>query len=513
MPPDTKPPDPGVANPREPPKDPASSLPEPMSGITTDREDVESDGEPKVEVEDVYGSTPVHPFSDPRVAEYWRGVDEKADYEGRHRFDPHFEWTAEEELQLRRKVDWRIITWAWAMFFALDLNRRSGNQAISDDMLPELGMDTNDFNTGQTILLVSFLSAELPSGLISKKLGPDRWIPTLIVAWSILAACQAALTSRAGYYAIRCLLGLCMGGFIPDLVLYITYWYRKRELPIRLSWFWTVLSTCQVVGAFLAAGLLQMRGLSGLSGWRFLFLIEGLFTLLIGLASWTMMPASPCQTAGRGRGKGWFTEREEYILVNRLLRDDPSKGDMNNRQAVTPKLLWKCLKDYDLWPLYLIGLTVYIPPSPIQQYLTFIIREMGFTPMQANLLSIPAFFMFGVNLLIISRVSEWVKERSFVSLTSQIWMLPLFIALVLIPESSSHWVRYALLSLVLAYPYCHAIVVAWNSRNSNSVRARAVSAALYNMFVQTGNIVSANIYREDDRPYCMHTNYPDPKHN
>jgi len=89
-----------------------------------------------------------------------------------------------------------------------------------------------------------------------------------------------------------------------------------------------------------------------------LFLIEGTLTFCVGIASWGLMPASIAQTKGWLRGKnGWFTEREEKILVNRLLRDDPSKGDMNNRQAVNLSRLWKCVKDYDLWPLYLIGLT------------------------------------------------------------------------------------------------------------------------------------------------------------
>lgn len=82
-------------------------------------------------------------------------------------------------------------------------------------MLEELGMTTNQFNEGQTIFLVSFLAAELPSGLISKKIGPDVWIPTIVVAWSIVAASQAGLTNKAGYYAVRALLGLLMGGFIP----------------------------------------------------------------------------------------------------------------------------------------------------------------------------------------------------------------------------------------------------------------------------------------------------------
>ena len=69
---------------------------------------------------------------------------------------------------------------------------------------------------------------------------------------------------------------------------------------------------------------------------------------------------------------------------------------MNNRQAITWDRLWKCLKDYDLWPLYLVGLTTYIPPQPPQNYLSFILRQMGFSTFQANLLTIPSQFMFGV---------------------------------------------------------------------------------------------------------------------
>jgi len=101
------------------------------------------------------------------------------------------------------------------MFCSLDLNRKNINRAISDNMLKDLKMNTNDFNYGQTIFLASFLCAELPSGLISKKLGADRWIPTIIIGWSIVSASQAGLQSKTGYYVIRCLLGLLMGGFIP----------------------------------------------------------------------------------------------------------------------------------------------------------------------------------------------------------------------------------------------------------------------------------------------------------
>ncbi|KAB5583568.1 major facilitator superfamily domain-containing protein [Coniochaeta sp. 2T2.1] len=449
-----------------------------------------------------YGSSDEHIFSDPSLAEYWRGVYEKAGYENRHRFDPDYKWTAEEEKKLVRKIDLRIMVWAWVMFLALDLHRRNINRAISDNMLPEIGMTTNDFNYGQTIFLACFLAAELPSGLISKKLGADRWIPFLMCCWSVVAGSQAFLSNRAGFYAIKALLGLLMGGFIPDIVLWLTYFYKSNELPLRLAWFWTALSTVNILGSLLAAGILQMRGINGWGGWRWLFLIEALITLIIGIFSWGLMPPGPCQTRNwfRGRKDGWFSEHEERIMVNRLLRDDPSKGDMNNRQAVGPNRLLKAAKDWEMWPLYLIGLTAYIPPSPPSTYLSYILRKLGFSVFQANLLAIPSQFLFAVNLVIVSWVSEKVKERSMISSVSNIWILPWLVALVTLPAAASPWTRYALLTGLLSYPYCHAILVSWNARNSNSVRTRAVSAALYNMFVQSGNIIGSNVYREDDQP-------------
>ncbi|KAI1768740.1 MFS general substrate transporter [Hypoxylon sp. FL1150] len=478
----------------------AKETKETATPITTAKTSPTSTKEPALET-DGYGSTDDHVFSDPSVAERWRGVYEKAGYENRHRFDPEYKWTAEEEKRLVRKIDARIMVWAWVMFCALDMHRRNINRAISDNFLPETGMNTNDFNYGQTIFLACFLAAELPSGLVSKKLGADVWIPTIMVGWSVTAMCQAFLKNRAGFYAIKALLGLLMGGFIPDIVLWLTYFYKSGELPLRLAWFWTALSTVNIVGSLLAAGILQMRGINGWSGWQWLFLIEGLLTTLVGIFSWGLMPPGPTQTRHWFRGKdGWFTEHEEFILVNRLLRDDPSKGDMNNRQAVGPVLLFKAVKDWEMWPLYIIGLTTYIPPGAPTNYLSYILRQIGFSVFEANLLAIPSQFLFAVNLLLVTWLSRHVNERSIVSSTSNIWIFPWVLALVLLPDNASPWVRYAMLTGLLSYPYCHAILVAWNAKNSNAVRTRAISAALYNMFVQSGNIIAANLYRDDDQP-------------
>ncbi|KAL8735844.1 MAG: hypothetical protein Q9181_002673 [Wetmoreana brouardii] len=93
-------------------------------------------------------------------------------YEGRHRYDPRATWAPEEERALIRRLDLRVCAYCCLMFFCLQLDRGNISQALSDDMLKDLGLNTNDYNTGQTIFYVSFLAAELPSQLISKKLGP-----------------------------------------------------------------------------------------------------------------------------------------------------------------------------------------------------------------------------------------------------------------------------------------------------------------------------------------------------
>jgi hypothetical protein len=108
-------------------------------------------------------------FDDPDLAPYF-APNEK--YENRHRFDPKFTWTWGEEQRLLRRIDWKIVAWACLGLFALDLHRKNISSANTDNFLDDLGLDTNDFNLGTTVFRTAFLLAELPSQLISKKLGP-----------------------------------------------------------------------------------------------------------------------------------------------------------------------------------------------------------------------------------------------------------------------------------------------------------------------------------------------------
>ncbi|CCM03641.1 uncharacterized protein FIBRA_05785 [Fibroporia radiculosa] len=436
-------------------------------------------------------------FDDPATLEVYRPPPV---YENAHRFDPAARWTWREEYRLVRKIDYLVMIWAFIMFFSLDLDRSNISQANTDNFLPDLHMTTDDFNLGNSLFKLTFLIAELPSQLVSKRVGPDVWIPSQMILWSVVSLSQFWLSGRGSFLATRCLLGFMQGGFIPDMILYLSYYYTRTELPIRLAWFWVSNYLASILGAFFATGILQLDGVNGKAGWRYLFLIEGGLTLLVGIASFFMMPPSPTQTKAWYRPNGWFSEREEIIIVNRVLRDDPTKSDMHNREGLTPMKIYEILKDWRMWPIYILGLTHMIPVTPPQTYLTLSLRELGFNTTQSNLLSIPSTVLGTITLLISCYLSEIIDSRVWATIILQFWALPLLIALETFTEQTSPWVYFTVVTLITGYPYVHPILVAWASTNSSGVGTRTVSASLYNMFVQASGIISANIYRSNDAP-------------
>lgn len=442
-----------------------------------------------------------HVFQDPVVAEYYRQVYENTKYECRDYVDHDLTWTKEEERKIVRKNDWYVCFWAFVMFTALDFDRGNIQQALSDDMLGDLKLTTNDYNLGSTINLVCFLSAELPSQLISKWIGADIWIPSQLILWSIVSITQCTITTRTGFLVTRALLGALQGGFIPDVGLWMSYFYTSKEFPLRMSLFYIANPLTQVWSSLLAFALLKIRTDLVKEGWRWLFIVEGAFTLLIGIILFFKMPASVVQTKAWYRKKGWFTDREEKILVNKILRDDPSKGDMHNREPVGAKELVKTLLDYDLWPIYVVRFLTDIGSSPVSAYMTLTLRKLGFSTFRTNALSIPYNMSSIIFLVIIGYLTEVFNQRALAMAITPFWVLCCIIPLRFWPGAQKDvWGTYALLTVLLGHASLAAITITWCSANSNSVRTRAVSAALVNMFSQAAGICSANIYRKDDAP-------------
>ncbi|KAH2906373.1 hypothetical protein KXV75_007675 [Aspergillus fumigatus] len=438
-------------------------------------------------------------FDDPELAEEYRP---RPDWENIHRFDPSARWSWAEENQIVRKIDLRITLLACVMLMALELDRSNIQQANADNFLTDLHLTRDDYNLGNTIHRLCYLLAEVPAQVMAKWLGADRWVPFQMTSWSIIALCQFWLSGRTSFLCTRALLGLLSGGFVPTMILYLSYYFKHHELSIRLGFWYTAASFADILAGFLAFGILHLRGVGGHAGWRWLFLIEGLLTLTLGFSAFILMPPSPTQTANWARGKkGWFTEREEVIMVNRIIREDPSKGTMHNRQPLTLKLIWQSFEDYDIWPLYIIGLLFLIPSTTISQYFTLLLKDFGFSTFNTILLSIPCNALGAVTRIALVYGAEAFESIAYMGILAQLWMLPMLLYINAVDFTQTNkWVAWTVLTLILSFPNPHALHAGWNSRNSNSVRTRTIAAALYNMSSQTSQIIGSNIYHDSDAP-------------
>jgi hypothetical protein len=188
-----------------------------------------------------------------------------------------------------------------------------------------------------------------------------------------------------------------------------------------------------------------MRGVAGRPGWFWLFLLEGLLTIVLGTISFFWLPTSPTRTKSLIWRKAWYTEREETIMINRILRDDPAKGLTNINEPATFADVKAAWTDKSMWGLYLIGLVAYIPATPVQAYLTLTLRRVGgFSTLESNLLT----------------------------------------ALLTISDGGNEWGRFSLVTLISGYPYFHPLISSWISENTFDVKKRAITAATYNVIVQ-----------------------------
>ncbi|SPO07454.1 related to nicotinamide mononucleotide permease [Cephalotrichum gorgonifer] len=425
-----------------------------------------------------------------------------ASYEGAHRFDPSAEWTPEEEKRIIRKTDLRLLTWLCVMFFGLQLDRGNLSNTLADNFLEDLNLTSDDYNNGNTIQLLCFLSAEFPVQFLTKRYGFKYVLPTLMVGWGLVSTFQAFIHDRTSFYITRAFIGLFEGGFIPGVILMATYFYTSKELSVRLAAFWSTLNVARVISALLAAGLLEMRGIAGRPGWFWLFLLEGLLTVVLGVISFLYLPVSPTETKSILYRNPWYTEREEVIMINRILRDDPAKGLVAIREPATWADVKATWSDKSLWGLFFIGLVAYIPATPVQAYLTLTLKRVGgFSTLASNLLTAPSAALQIITMLAVAYSSEYFNERTFHCLFGEVWCLPLFTALLTIPDGGREWGRFSIITLIAGYPYFHPIVSAWISENTFDVKKRAIAAATYNVIVQIGSLIGGQIYRKWDAPY------------
>jgi hypothetical protein len=176
--------------------------------------------------------------------------------------------------------------------------------------------------------------------------------------------------------------------------------------------------------------------------------LEGLLTFVIGFISYLYLPFSPTRTKGPLWRRGWYTEREEVIMVNRILRDDPAKGVTALKEPATFRDIINTWKDKSMWGLYFIGLVAYIPASPVQAYLSLTLRRIGFSKFDSNMLSIPSAVLQIILMLALAFSSNHFMERTWHCIIGEFWCLPLLVALLTLPAGGHEWGRFTITTMI-----------------------------------------------------------------
>lgn len=209
-----------------------------------------------------------------------------------------------------------------------------------------------------------------------------------------------------------------------------------------------------------------MRGVRGQPGWFWLFLIEGIITFLIGVfvcpkqsdhtctvlmivQSYLYLPWCPTDTTSYVHRGSWYSEQEETIIVNRTLRDDPAKGQVSPTVTPTLKEITDTWSDTRLWILFATGFLGLISYLPLRQYVPLILRRLGFSVFESNMLQIPAAVLQIVTVLLLAWSSEHFKERTWHCILAHFFTVPFLIALEAAPARLGPWERYSLTAMIV----------------------------------------------------------------
>lgn len=173
-----------------------------------------------------------------------------------------------------------------------------------------------------------------------------------------------------------------------------------------------------------------------------------MLTFIIGFISYFYLPFSPTRTKGVLWNRSWYSEREEVIMINRILRDDPAKGLTALKEPATFRDIINTWKDSSMWGLYFIGLVAYIPASPVQSYLSLTLKRIGFSTFDSNMLSIPSAALQIILMLALAFSSNHFMERTVHCIIGEFWCLPLLIALLELPAGGRNWPRFAITTMI-----------------------------------------------------------------
>ncbi len=300
--------------------------------------------------------------------------------------------------QTMRRVAWRLLPCLGLIYIINFLDRVNVGFAALQ-MNHDLGFTAAIYGLGAGIFFIGYFVVEIPSNLALARFGARRWIARIMISWGIVSVATAWTYDATSFFVLRFLLGICEAGLVPGVFLYMTYWFPPEDRAKATSFFLAATTVSIIVGGPVSTAILSLGDMMGLRSWQWLFILEGLPAVLIGIWIFFYLTDKPQDAA-------WLTPAQRNWLVARLAREDTRKTE----HGITG--LWPALRSGKVWGLsaieFCIGLAIYglvlWLPQIVKQLTNVTILNVGFV-------AAAPFVLAGISMVIVGLHSDRTGER------------------------------------------------------------------------------------------------------
>jgi ACS family tartrate transporter-like MFS transporter len=301
------------------------------------------------------------------------------------------------EERVIRKIAWRLIPFLMLLYLIAFLDRINvGFAALT--MNHDLGLTAQMFGLGSGIFFLGYFVFEVPSTVILHKVGARFWIGRIMITWGLVSIATAFIQGPISFCVLRFLLGLAEAGFFPGIILYISYWFPSNHRSVVTAMFMTAAPAAGLFGSPLSGALMELNGIMGLHGWQWLFLVEGIPALVLGLVTFWFLTDRPADAT-------WLAADEREWLSKAILQEQAAIQDPRSRSV------WRALMDWKILALSLAYFGTSAGLYTIGFWAPLIVKGLGFSVFHVGLLVAIPNLIAVVGMVLWSRNSDRTGER------------------------------------------------------------------------------------------------------
>ncbi|KAI0427587.1 DNA-repair protein rad2 [Xylaria sp. FL1042] len=394
-----------------------------------------------------------------------------------------------DEKKLVRKLDWHLVPLVMLLYTFSFLDRVNIGNARLYGLEEDLGLTPNQFQIAVSIVFVTYIIFELPSNLVLKPIGPQRWIAFIAFVWGILALSTGFVHNFGSLVALRVLLGAFEAGLFPALNVYLTFFYTKRELALRVGYLFVSAAIAGALGGLLAYGIGHLDGTRDMRGWRWIMIIEGIPTIILGFVTLFFLPNDP--------EHAYFLNADEKKLM--AARHGRQYGYTESAQRFDKKDMMKAFKDWRVW-MFCVG--QFGSDTMLYSYSVFlptIIKGLGsWSTAEIQLLTIPCYALGAISYMTIAYISDRKQMRAIFCV---IWGIISVIGYGILISNTPAGVHYFACFLIATGLYVLVgLPLAWLPNNSPRYGKRTTASGLQLTIGNSSGIMSSFIYPSSGAP-------------